>query len=69
MIESEVLTVTGMKCGGCETNIKGKLEGLNGVTSVNAAFKDNEVSVEYDDEITSLDIIKDTITSAGFSVE
>ena len=69
MIESVVLTVTGMKCGGCETNITGKLEAINGVISVNASFKDNEVSVEYDDEKTSLDIIKDTITSAGFTVE
>jgi copper chaperone len=69
MIESVVLTVTGMKCGGCETNIKSKLEVINGVNSVNASFKNKEVSVEYDDEITGLDIIKDTITSEGFTVE
>ena len=49
MIESVVLTVTDMKCGGCETNITGKLEAINGVISVKASFKDKEVSVEYDD--------------------
>ena len=69
MIESVILTVTGMKCGGCETNITGKLEAINGVISASASFKDNEVSVEYDDEKTSLNIIKDAITSAGFTVE
>jgi copper chaperone len=69
MIESVVLTVTGMKCGGCEKNITGKLEVINGVNSVNASFKDNEVSVEFDDETTSLDIIKETIASEGFTVE
>jgi copper chaperone len=69
MIESVVLTVTGMKCGGCEANITSKLGAIDGVSSVNASFKDKEVSVEYDDETTSLDIIKDTIASEGFTVE
>ena len=69
MIESVVLTVTDMKCGGCETNIMGKLEAINGVISVKASFKEKEVSVEYDTEKTSLDTIKDTITGAGFKVE
>lgn len=69
MIESVVLTVTDMKCGGCETNITGKLEAVNGVISVKASFKDKEVSIEYDNEKTSLDSIKDTITGAGFTVK
>ena len=69
MIESVILTVTGMKCGGCETNITGKLEAINGVISASASFKDNVVSVEYDNEKTSLDTIKNAITDAGFTVE
>ena len=68
MIESVVLTVTDMKCGGCETNITGKLEAVNGVISAKASFKDNAVSVDYDTEITSLDTIKETISGAGFTV-
>jgi copper chaperone len=69
MIESIVLTVTDMKCGGCETNITGKLEAIEGVVSVKASFKDKVVSVEYDAEKTSLDTIKGTITGAGFTVK
>jgi copper chaperone len=69
MIESVVLTVMDMKCGGCETNIMDKLGLINGVISVKASSKDNVVSVEYDTEKTSLDIIKDTIIGAGFTVE
>ncbi len=68
MIESVVLTVTGMKCGGCETNVMGKLEALNGVMSVKASHKDKEVSVEFDAEKTTLDAIKDAIADAGFTV-
>jgi copper chaperone len=69
MIESVVLTVTDMKCGGCETNIAGKLEAIVGVISVKASFKDKAVSVSYDAEKTSLDTIKSTITGAGFTVK
>jgi copper chaperone len=69
MIETVILTVTDMKCGGCETNITGKLEAINGVMSVKASFKDKAVSVEYDAEKTSLDTIKGTITGAGFTVK
>jgi len=68
MIESVVLTVTGMKCGGCETNVTAKLEAINGVLSVKASHKDKEVSIEFDDEQTTLDAIEETITGAGFTV-
>ena len=68
MIKSEVLTVTGMKCGGCEANITGKLSAVDGVISVVASFKENEVTVEYDTEKTTLDDIEDIITDADFKV-
>lgn len=69
MTESSELTVTGMKCGGCETNVTGKLTAIDGVQSVTASFKENRVTVEFDPAKTSLDAIKSTITEAGFSVE
>lgn len=58
-----------MKCGGCEANITSKLQAIEGVLSVNASSKNSEVNVEFDAEKTSLDVIADTINSAGFSVE
>lgn len=69
MTESVSLTVIGMKCGGCETNITGKLKAIDGVLSVNASSKDKEVNVEFDAEKISLDVITDTIIDAGFTVE
>jgi len=50
MTESVSLTVTGMKCGGCEANVTSKLEAIDGVLSVNASSKNNEVNVEFDAE-------------------
>jgi len=58
-----------MKCGGCEANITSKLEAIDGVLSVNASSKNSEVNVEFDAEKTSLDVITDAITDAGFTVE
>lgn len=69
MSETIVLTVTGMKCGGCETNISDKLKTLDGILSVSASHKDNKVEVEFDPSQTGIDEIEDTIIDAGFSVE
>lgn len=69
MSESVSIKVTGMKCGGCETNVSEKLMALKGVSSVSAKHKENLVTVEFDQELIDLDIIEDTISDAGFTVE
>ena len=69
MIETVSLPVTGMKCGGCESNVTDKLKAIAGVLSVKASSKDNEVNVEYDAEKTSVDIIKASIIDAGYTLE
>ena len=53
MTESVSLTVIGMKCGGCEANVTSKLKAIDGVLSVNASSKNNEVNVEFDAEKTN----------------
>lgn len=68
MIESNTLTVTGMKCGGCETNVKTALLAVAGVNAVTASSKNKEVVVEFDNAQTNLAAIKDVITKAGFTV-
>lgn len=69
MIETCVLTVTGMKCGGCENNVTEKLTALEGVISVTASSKENQVSVEFDSDKTNQGVIEDSISAAGFTVE
>lgn len=68
MIESVILNVTGMKCGGCETNVRTKLSAIAGVGQVTASSKEAKVSVEFDDGQTNLDDIKAAIAEAGFKV-
>ncbi len=69
MSESASLTVTGMKCGGCENTVTTKLTALKGVLSVKASHQDKRVDVEYDPAQIDLDDIEDEITDAGFTVE
>ncbi len=69
MSELISLDVTGMKCGGCETNVKTRLDAIDGVISVEAMSKEKKVNVEYDAALTNLDEISKAITDAGFVVE
>jgi copper chaperone len=69
MSQTLSLTVTGMKCGGCETTIKTALQNLDGVVSAQASFKENKVEVEFEPARTDADAIKQTIVGAGFTVE
>jgi copper chaperone len=69
MLESVLLSVNGMKCGGCEANVNKVLTTIAGVSAVKADHKANQVSIEFDDASTSLADIKDAITKAGYEVE
>jgi len=69
MTETVSLTVTGMKCGGCEANVTGKLKEMEGVSSVTASHEKNLVELEFDQAKTSLDAIKQTIADTGYTVE
>jgi copper chaperone len=69
MSESVSLAVTGMKCGGCESNVKTKLDTVDGVISVVASSKENKVDVEFDAGKTNVEAISSAITEAGFVVE
>ncbi|QWF71603.1 heavy-metal-associated domain-containing protein [Methylomonas paludis] len=69
MTTSITLSVTGMKCGGCETNVTSKLGELAGVIAVQASHQQNSVIVEYDPEKTDIDAIEDVITAAGYHVK
>jgi copper chaperone len=68
MIESATLTVTGMKCGGCENNVTTKLKTIDGVIAVSASSKDKTVKVEFDTTKTSPKAIAKAITDVGYMV-
>jgi len=63
-----ILSVKGMKCGGCETTVREAVRALEGVVSVTPNFRENTVEVEYEEGKASLDKISQTIAAKGFQV-
>lgn len=68
MTESVSLTVTGMKCGGCESNVTNKLKSIAGIITATASSKDKLVTVEFESNKTSLKEIAQAITDVGYTV-
>ncbi len=69
MSTSVKLTVTGMKCGGCEKTIQEKLSSVAGVISVNANHNDDLVEIELDESLLTEEDVIELIEETGFTVE
>ncbi|QNU68645.1 copper chaperone CopZ [Ruminiclostridium herbifermentans] len=66
--ELKTLNVDGMSCSHCENSVKKAVGALNGVSNVTVDLQAKKVSIEFDSEIVSLDIIKETIEDQGYDV-
>jgi copper chaperone len=62
------MTVKGMKCGGCESNLQNALLGLAGVLSAKASAKDSSLEIEYDESVLSVERINQVIAEKGFQL-
>ena len=65
MKENEKYNVTGMTCASCQTHVEKAVSHLKGVKECNVNLMMNDMSVTYDDELTSEDIIK-AVEKAGY---
>ena len=63
-----VLSVKGMKCGGCEATVREVVKSCPGVTGVQPNFRENKVEVEYEEGKADLDAIGKAISAKGFQV-
>ena len=63
------LTVSGMTCANCAKAIELSLKRLQGVSDIKVSFELGRVWVEFDEDILSLESIKETIESLGYQVE
>ncbi len=66
-MENIVLKIKGMHCVSCANSINKALNDLAGVNA-SASFEKNNVSVKYDENLVSLDKIKETINTTGYKV-
>jgi sulfite exporter TauE/SafE/plastocyanin domain-containing protein/copper chaperone CopZ len=68
-IKREKIKVYDMTCTSCEGKVERTLKRLEGVASVKASFSAQWVIVDYDSAFCDIGKIKESIKSAGYSVE
>jgi copper chaperone len=67
-MQTEILKVTGMTCGGCTSTVTDALKTLSGVGDVKVSLSAGEASVQYDERLTSPNKLKSAVEGAGYGV-
>lgn len=67
-MQTEIIKVTGMTCGGCSSVVTKTLKAVSGVKDVNISLSDAEAIVQYDETLTSPEQLKFVIKEAGYGV-
>ena len=60
------LSVPGMTCASCPYIVKGSIDMLDGIKSVEATMEDRSATVTYDDAITNLEEITQATADVGY---
>jgi copper chaperone CopZ len=68
-MQTELLKVTGMTCGGCTSNVTHALQAIDGVGDVSVSLSAGEATVQYDERLTSPDKLKSAVKDAGYGVD
>jgi len=68
-MQTEILKVTGMSCGGCVNNVTQALQAIDGVGNVQVSLSDGEATVQYDARLTLPEQLKSAVTGAGYGVD
>ncbi|MEK5069700.1 copper chaperone CopZ [Sporosarcina sp. FSL K6-1508] len=64
----DIVKVQGMSCNHCVNSIETSVGNLSGVSSVKVDLGSGEVSLEYDNQVTTLEQIKETIEEQGYDI-
>lgn len=65
-METTIIRVGGMKCGGCVKSVTSVLQELNGVARAEVSLEQGQARVEYDAGKVGVDAMKAAIVDAGF---
>ncbi len=67
-MEKLILTVDGMKCGGCESSVVASLEAAEGVDSATAQHQSGTVEISFDGVKIAPESLADIISGCGYKV-
>ena len=62
-------TVNGMHCGGCASKIKKSIGELNIDNTIDVNVEKSLVNIKFNSEQSTIAVLKESITKAGFQVE
>ena len=68
-MQTEILKVTGMSCGGCVGTIEAALTAVPGVSSATVSLANHEATVQFSEGQTSHEQLQSAIEKAGYGVE
>jgi len=68
-MQTEIVKVTGMTCGGCISNVTQALKAIGGVGNVDVSLSAGEATVQFDERQASLDQLKSAVKDAGYGVD
>ena len=68
-MQTELLKITGMTCGGCTSNVTRALKAITGVGDVKVSLSAGEATVQYNERLTSPDQLKSAVKGAGYGVD
>jgi copper chaperone len=69
LMETLVLPVAGMTCGGCVRSVERVLAALPGVSQVAVSLEKGEASVQLDPVQSSREVLAEAVRNAGFEVQ
>ena len=67
-METTVLKVNGMTCGGCVRSVKNVLESIQGVISAEVSLEKAQATVTYDPAKADVNRMREAVTDAGYQV-
>jgi copper chaperone len=65
-MQTAVLKIKGMTCGGCVNSVKNVLQPIAGVNSVEVSLERGQATLTYDPALAGVAQFKEAIRDAGF---
>lgn len=67
-METQYLSVTGMTCQGCVESVTRALQAISGVRNAEVSLAVGSATIEFDEQLTSLDDLEQAVKQAGYDV-
>lgn len=68
-MQTNIIKVAGMTCGGCTSKVTSALKKVAGVRDVQVSLPAGEAAVQYDEHVTSPQELRSAVTAAGYGVD